>query len=244
MTRRSTIVAAVSVGAAAVAVAVGIWYALNSSDPPSVIIYDLKTSGQNRPFLLVPVKIPAGKQRPAVDVWQNLFTGLSKDQASKAFLQRLYGGFPVEVVVAAPATDQPPGEGFSIVLRIDPKPGETDWGKMRIPGRIDEPVECLLGKLDCTRIARLRIAKTDPPAREAAAKVLQDQLLNFDLDALVMAANEYLLREQMGWRLVRGLGMTSDRLKGLSQDPVEVQRELDHQVDELVKQYSQQGKDR
>jgi hypothetical protein len=57
-----------------------------------------------------------------------------------------------------------------------------------------------------------------------------------------MTANEYLLREQMGWRMVNGMRVTSDRLNALSQDPAELQRELDHQVEEWIKQYSQTGK--
>ena len=196
------------------AVAIGVWSALQA--PPAAAVPErsrrFSLAGQNLNVFLVPVDVPPGKRRPALDLWQTLFPKISKDSGSREFLQQLFGGLAAEIESTAIMTDEigtdenatnrQPGDGFAVVLRIDAKqPGDVEWERIvsRIGGRSDAPIDCLLGNLDFSLNAKFP-APTTTNVATAPAQLLDSE--STGLDVVLMVANDYLLREQAGWLLV------------------------------------------
>ena len=218
------------------------WWAWPEAKREEIRVSHSSVVGKNLCVFLVPVNV-TGERKDAVQVWENLFSDLAQDATSQDFLQKLYGGVKVEVKAPAPAADWPRLESNGVLLKINPQqPGEVRWDKIvsRVGGRSDQPTDCLLGTLDYSRVACSRSdAATDESLAVLAAKAIEAQMS--DLNVVVMAANEYLLRHQLGWRMVDHFETSLDQLPKLSKDPTDVRQELDQEVAAWYQRYTKKA---
>ena len=152
---------------------------------------------------LVRVKQGALGITPA-EFWVGLFENMSHDPATVELLRRLFGGLRVQLVVlkAQPAADDPvleakPGPGFDVVIRVCNR-GEHRVQAAQGNGKTGAvPIEYLVGTLSAGCVI-----DADPPADAKSGAAVGDAaaLPPDPFEALKVAIEDYLLRQDTGWQ--------------------------------------------
>jgi hypothetical protein len=166
----------------------GQWEDSSSIVPPSTVY-------------LIPAVKDAKPTTEAATVWRDLLPGMSAESETKTLLARLYEGLPVvlettgdpEATKVAVSKYWPNGDpGVSLVVYAKPAVAEN------------APPNGVRTEISAVRVSRkTRSAPTvafDPINRALQPQGPQPD----DFAALLLAANDYLLRHQTGWQVVDG----------------------------------------
>lgn len=180
---------------------------------------------------------------PPAKFWAGLFEDLARDPATAALLRRLFGGLRVQIVVleAMPGKDDPvwekrPDPGFDVVVRVcngGPHVVRTAQGNTKAGGPV--PVEYLVGTMSLGLVI-----DADPPAdlpRSDSALLPPDSH-----DALKLAVEDHLLRQEAAWRGVH-FGSVGEHAEfgrvaeGARKTPAERRKDLDARIEEFAGRY-------
>jgi hypothetical protein len=183
------------------AVGGGVWYFVirDSRDQGTGGLQWTQNARLTRGFLLVPVPVtPPAKAPPLEEVWKDLFPNMAKDAETKKLMGELLGGVPYEFVVLDPDEKVPenfpstPPHERAIILGV--RPGASTSAVWRSPNGTGErntrpgPETPEADKyIRCLDVRLTLIYLEHSPSGGADIKNVE-----------ILAANEYLIRHQLG----------------------------------------------
>jgi hypothetical protein len=192
--------------------------------------------------------MPFPKDAPPTDgvkVWQNLLQGMVADRETRALLAKLYGGVTVELY-ADPDQKTAINVGdpnWKATLPEDGKPLvflHMHTGPASAEGASKDG---LRGTLDWGRLGRL--TKVEPtaafgPINQALGGSRQPEV--DDYLAILLAANDYLLRHQAGWQLLDGRTTPVSKVEPLIGTAVERRVDLEREMTKYQERFPETGK--
>ncbi|MBY0527967.1 MAG: hypothetical protein K2R98_31505 [Gemmataceae bacterium] len=191
------------------------------------------------PFAIVPVylmpssPLAEATHQKALEAWRDLWSNMPQDAASQQLLKRLYADAPVRIdanfkdeadplrpLVPAAADEQPP-----TMIELHAK-------------HADAKDALFSGLLEGQRKSRTRRAvKNEPLGQLNAVLGSAPKGKPDDAAALLLAANDYLIRKQPRWRLVDGRGVLPADVKIPKQTLAERRADLNLAVDQYLSRF-------